>query len=373
VPQAVEAIQLGADDYLTKPVSLEQLRASALKVLQSKRAGSAETITSKCEIIGSSPAMIAAVERARHAARTSADILIESESGTGKELFARLIHESSPRSAKPFVAVNCAALPEHLLESELFGHVRGAFTGAIGNKRGKFEEADGGTLLLDEIGEMPLALQPKLLRAIQEREFSRLGGTGSVKVDLRIIATTNVSLGKMVSEGKFRADLYYRLNVIPLRLPPLRERRQDIPELATFFCRQFARKMRRSAPMLSDDFLQEIMQHPWPGNVRELENFIHRVVALATTSVIGSEWCEGILQHASSVAPSPVSPTRSFCQPGTSIRQLERELLEATLVATDGNRTRAAEILGVSLRTVRNKIREYGLPPRKFAGAQRCL
>ena len=218
--------------------------------------------------------------------------MIEAESGTGKELLARYIHDFSARSDKPFIAVNCAAVPEALLESELFGHGRGAFTGAIATRSGKFELADGGTILLDEIGEMPLNLQPKLLRVLQEREFERLGEAATVQVDIRVIATTNVSLATMVERGQFRADLYYRLNVIPLTLPPLRERQEDIPVLARHFAEKYAAQHRAQCPHLLPDFLERLQSHSWPGNIRELANFMRRVVTLTETSTLDSNCFE---------------------------------------------------------------------------------
>ncbi len=238
VPDAVSAMRDGALDYLTKPIPFDRLQATADKVMSCAKRMPAGEIASNGDIVGNSPVLLRALQRARAAASTGADVLIEAESGTGKELLARYIHESSDRSNKPFIAVNCAAVPEALLESELFGHGRGAFTGAIASRPGKFELADGGTILLDEIGEMPLNLQPKLLRVLQEREFERLGESRPVRVDIRVIATTNVSLSAMVGRGQFRADLYYRLNVIPLSLPPLCERCEDIPVLARYFVRE---------------------------------------------------------------------------------------------------------------------------------------
>ncbi|HEX3820791.1 MAG TPA: sigma 54-interacting transcriptional regulator, partial [Candidatus Sulfotelmatobacter sp.] len=309
------------------------------------------------EIAGHSPVWLKAIERARQAAASDADILIEAESGTGKELIARLVHRLSPRSQRPFVALNCAAFPETLLESELFGHAKGAFTGAGNMKPGKFELAHGGTLLLDEVGEMPLALQPKLLRALQEREFDRLGDTRSVRVDLRVVATTNRALGQMVREGKFRADLYYRLNVIPLGLPPLRERAGDVRELAEHFVRLYAPP--RKSFRLTDAFLDQLEKHSWPGNVRELANCIRRAMALATDPEIGPaalDACDWTTLQSSPLAD------RASLHPGVSLGEMERKLVEMTLEATGGNRSRAAEMLGVSLRTVRNKVRSYGLP-----------
>ena len=352
VPDAVAAMKDGACDYLVKPVSFEQLEQAAERILQQAN----RQTEAGSDLCGRAPAWMQAVARARQAASSDADILIEAESGTGKELVARMIHRLSTRRDRPFVAVNCAAFPETLLESELFGHVRGAFTGAVQAKPGKFELANGGTLLLDEVGEMRLELQPKLLRALQEREFDRLGDTRSVRVDLRVISTTNCSLSRMVREGKFRADLYYRLNVIPLTLPPLRERVGDIGELAEFFARLYSPAGR--VTQLTPKLLAKLEEHRWPGNVRELANCVRRLLALAETPEIGAEGLEGMPW-----APAPDSFAGAAClRPGISLDEMERKLVEATLEATGGNRSRAAEMLGVSLRTVRNKVRTYGLP-----------
>jgi two-component system response regulator AtoC len=357
VPDAVAAMKNGACDYLVKPVSFEQLEQAAERILAQARTQAEATK----ELGGHAPAWLRALDRARQAAASHADVLIEAESGTGKELVARLIHRLSPRRDRAFVAVNCAAFPETLLESELFGHAKGAFTGAVCAKPGKFELAHGGTLLLDEVGEMPLGLQPKLLRALQEREFDRLGDTRPIRVDLRVIATTNCALAQMVREGKFRADLYYRLNVIPLSLPPLRERPGDVRELAEFFVRLYAPP--GQSLQLSPAFVDQLEAHTWPGNVRELANCLRRVVALATGPEIGVnalEACE--LASAASLADCPATGGISGLRPGISLGEMERKLVEITLEATGGNRSRAAELLGVSLRTVRNKVRSYGLP-----------
>ena len=366
VPEAVQAIQDGACDYLTKPISFDQLRSSVQRVVQHASRATAQPESGSGGIVGVAPSLIQALDRARHSARANADVLIEAESGTGKELLARFIHQNSSRKDKPFVAVNCAAVPEHLLESELFGHVRGAYTGATASKAGKFELAQYGTLLLDEIGEMPVNLQPKLLRALQERQVERLGDTRPTPVNIRVVATTNVSLARLVDEGRFRADLYYRLNVIPLSLPPLRERREDIPALAEHFARQYAKQAGRPAPTLHPEFITGLQRQDWPGNVRELANVMQRVLTLSDAGEIGPEHLKAEFPG---LAPRrETRPTRhTSVKPGTSIRELERHLLEATLDVTGGNRTHAAEMLGVSLRTIRNKIREYGLPPRRNA------
>jgi DNA-binding NtrC family response regulator len=363
VPEAVQAMHSGACDYLTKPISFDQLQSSVNRVLQRVQRASAAEEAENVEIIGASAALRETLERARQAARTDADVLIEAESGTGKELVARFIHDISNRRSRPFVAVNCAALPEHLLESELFGHVKGAFTGATTAKPGKFEVAEGGTLLLDEIGEMPLALQPKLLRVLQEREFERLGDTRTVQVNVHVIATTNAPLSRMVEEGAFRADLYYRLNVIPIQVPPLRERPEDIASLAEHFAAKYAAAAGQPKPCFDPEFIAGLERHRWPGNVRELSNFMRRVLALGNGGVIGPEY----------LGPEFLSPPVGvpahdvFLRPGIAMRDVEKRLLETTLQATHGNRTRAAELLGISVRTIRNKIREYGLPPRRYA------
>jgi DNA-binding NtrC family response regulator len=366
VPDAVIAMRDGALDYLTKPIPFERLQSTAAQVM--RRAGELpirEEHPATGDILGHAPLLLRALQRARAAASTGADVLIEAESGAGKELLARYIHDSSDRSGKPFVAVNCAAVPEALLESELFGHGRGAFTGAIASRPGKFEMADGGTILLDEIGEMPLNLQPKLLRALQEREFERLGGGSAVHVDIRVIATTNVSLATMVERGQFRADLYYRLNVIPLSLPPLRERQEDIPVLARHFAEKYAAMSRKPCPRLHPDFLDRLQSHTWPGNVRELANFMRRVLALSESLDLDAR-CFEMEFRGNDVSPR-AGESRTPAPAVMPIWQVEKMHLEKTLALTDGNRTHAAEMLGISLRTLRNKIREYGLPPRRYA------
>jgi len=360
VPDAVKAMRDGACDYLVKPVSFEKLEATVEQLLRRAEVKAREFERESESLIGHSPAWQQALARVRQAASTDADVLIEAESGTGKELVARLIHRLSARSPGPFVAVNCAAFPETLLESELFGHARGAFTGAVEARPGKFELASGGTLLLDEVGEMPLALQPKLLRALQEREFDRLGSNQTVRVDIRIISTTNRSLQSAIAEGRFRPDLFYRLNVIPLALPPLRERSGDVRELACHFARLYSERGRDAE--FSEALLARLESQAWPGNVRELANFVRRAVALSPGGKVGVE----ALEHGQT--PPPPAPSPSLRAPewkaGLSLEEMERQLFSMTLDATGGNRARAAELLGVSLRTVRNKVREFGLPAR---------
>ena len=390
VPDAVEAMRNGACDYLVKPVCFEKLELAVEQVLrraqefgdnrdrdrdrerEREREREKEKEKDTDTLIGHSAVWEQALDQARQAAATDADILIEAESGTGKELIARLIHRLSQRKAGPFVAINCTAFPETLLESELFGHARGAFTGAVGARPGKFETANGGTLLLDEVGEMPLALQPKLLRALQEREFDRLGSNQTVHVDIRVIATTNRPLEAAVAEGRFRADLYYRLNVIPISLPPLRERAGDIRELAGHFAGLYAapdargsdgRSDGRSDVRLSPELLTRLEERPWPGNVRELANFVRRAVALSRGGEIGVEAFDHGKKLYGTIATPRMRPSSEW-KAGLSVGEMERQLFAMTLESTGGNRARAAELLGVSLRTVRNKVREFGLPAR---------
>ena len=379
VPDAVRAMQDGAVDYLTKPATFEHLQAAANRVLLKRRSPPAKApAKSSGGIIGHSRALEVSLARARAAANTDSDVLVEAESGTGKELLARMIHDNSPHRKGPFIAINCAALPETLLESELFGHARGAFTGATAAKPGKFELASGGTLLLDEIGDMPLSLQPKLLRVLQERIVERLGETRSMHVDLRVIATTNVHLESVVQRGGFRSDLFYRLNVIPLSLPPLRDRLDDIPLLAEHFNQQFARRHARSPIRLCPDFLDRLCSHHWPGNIRELGNFMQRVLSLDDSGALTAATFD---REHRPLRPSLAGPTAgAFAGPVAvpslvprkpvslvSMGELERSHLERTLELVEGNRTRAAEMLGLSVRTIRNKIRQYDLPPRRYA------
>jgi DNA-binding NtrC family response regulator len=308
---------------------------------------------------------------ARQVAPSTATVLISGASGTGKELFARYIHRHSRRSAKPFVAVNCAALPEHLLESELFGHEKGAFTGAVQRKPGKFELASSGTLFLDEISEMDLSLQAKLLRAIQEGEIDRVGGTESITVDVRIICTTNRDIQSFVEQGRFRQDLYYRLNVIPLKLPALQDRPEDIPVLAEHFIETFCRQYGVPKLELTPQAKTWLQEHDWPGNVRELQNLMERAVLLAGQGPIekahflldsdNPDW-EG-LEAAESAGQEPSTPVGSEGglpeAPLSTLAEMEKRLIKQSLENTSGNRTQAAKLLGISVRTLRNKLNEY--------------
>src|SRR5437867_1128530 len=311
---AVEAMKLGAYDYLSKPFHVDEVQLIVRNALEKRRLSTENTLlkreiasqSSLASIIGQSEPMQKVLEVICKVADSKSNVLIGGESGTGKELVARAIHYNSARSRFPFVTVNCSALPEPLLESELFGHMKGSFTGAIANKAGLFEVADGGTIFLDEIGETTPATQVKLLRVIQEREFRRVGGIQDLKVDVRIIAATNKELEKSVAEGTFREDLYYRLDVIPIHLPPLRLRIGDIPLLAQHFLEQFSKESGKPVPSLTPGVMQLLLAHEWKGNVRELENFIERVVAFATGSTIAEEDVQGWF-HRSAAQPQPYS------------------------------------------------------------------
>jgi DNA-binding NtrC family response regulator len=367
IQNAVDAMRLGAFDYLLKPFSSESLEGVVRRALVAAR--SAEKPASH-EIVTQDRMLGLTLERACQVAPSTATVLIEAESGTGKELLARLIHSNSPRKQGPFVAVNCAALPESLLESELFGFEKGAFTGANSAKPGKFELAHKGTLLLDEIGEMAPILQAKLLRVLQEKEVDRVGGTDPVKIDVRVIATTNRNLRELVQHGSFREDLFYRLNVVSLSIPPLRDRRDDIPLLADFFCKRYAVEFGRVAVTCSEATIVRLKACEWPGNVRELENAIQRAVALCPGSVI--EDLDGVPPPRMPIAAQlPAKPAAAVAA-GTSMRDMEKELIRRTLDETGGNRTHAARLLGISIRTLRNKLNEFGLQdrPANFAQAR---
>jgi DNA-binding NtrC family response regulator len=359
---AVRAIKAGAKEYIPLPPDAE-LIAAVLEAVTEENS----------TIIYRDPSMTEALNLAKRVAGSSASILITGESGTGKELMARYVHDNSPRAKKAFVSVNCAAIPENLLESELFGHEKGAFTGAIARRIGKFEEANGGTLLLDEISEMDPRLQAKLLRAIQEREIDRVGGSKPIKVDIRVLATSNRDLEKAVLDGSFREDLLFRLNVINLSLPPLRERPLDIEILAEHFLDKYSKANDVENRPLTPEGLRKLQQHPWRGNVRELENTMHRTVLLATGSIISAECI--MLSHTSkataSQAPIDTSPnveesvgdaeSRTDVRPlvGRKMSEVERDLIIDTVYHCLGNRTHAANILGISIRTLRNKLKQY--------------
>lgn len=371
VEHAVLAIRSGAVDYITKPFDPETMVIAvqqALEVVRLRREheGLRERITGTAwrgGVVGESPCLRKVMDRIAAVAPTRATILIQGESGTGKELFARAIHEQSPRRDKPFVAVNCAALPEGLVESVLFGHEKGAFTGAAARSQGAFERAHGGTLLLDEISEMRLDLQAKLLRAIQEQEFERVGGSSPIRVDVRLIATTNRDLKVEANAGRFRADLYYRLNVVPIHAPPLRERLDDIPLLVRHFAARAAVQLGVPLPAISAEFFDALQRHHWPGNIRELANVVEHAVILSGGKELGlaalpPDLLNDILARPAPSRPS-VLPGRGFASsalPTLNIDELERLAITEALEATDGNRTRAARLLGLSERTLRNKL-----------------
>jgi two-component system response regulator HydG len=361
INSAVEALKAGATDYLTKPLDMDELIFKAKKalhyrqleeenILQKERLGIRFDFSS---IIGTSPRMKELFETLSMAAPTEATVLLLGESGTGKELVANAIHQNSPRKEKPYVKVNCAALPETLLESELFGHEKGAFTGALDKKQGRFERADGGTLFLDEIGEMSPPTQTKILRVLQEREFEAVGGMKTIKVDVRIIAATNKDLAEELKKGKFRDDLYYRLNVVPITIPPLREHTDDIPLLAEHFLRIYSEKNKRKIKGFGTGVMDVFIGYSWPGNVRELENIVERTVIMTREDTITlGDLPAGITGPQREKDRTP---------PPTSLRDVERETILKTLHQTGGNRTQAARILGITRKTLQNKIREYSI------------
>jgi DNA-binding NtrC family response regulator len=363
IEHAVGAMKLGAHDYLTKPISPDHIEMVVSKALEYKTLKLENRILRREisekysfeNIIGKAAPMRQVFELIGRAGPSDSTILISGESGTGKELVAKAIHYNSPRSGGPFVKMNCAALPEGLIESELFGHEKGAFTGAIRSTRGRFELADGGTLLLDEISEIRPGLQAKLLRVLQEREFERIGSGQSIKTNVRVIATSNRDLKSEVANGNFRDDLYYRLNVIPIELPLLRQRAEDIPLLCEFFLSKFAQKSGIPAKTLSDRAMQTLLQYPWPGNVRELENVIERATVISRNQ----ELLPGDFPNEISTGISEI--IKGGLDVGLTIGTAEKMLILKTLNANAGNKTKTAETLGITTRTLRNKLQEYGL------------
>ena len=343
---AVRAIKAGAKEYIPLPPDADLIAAVLSAVAEENHA-----------IVSQDPRMAAVLKLADQVAPSDATLLVVGESGTGKELLARYLHDKSRRAQGRFVAINCAAIPENLLESELFGYEKGAFTGAVARRIGKFEEASGGTLLLDEISEMDPRLQSKLLRAIQEREIDRIGGTRPIKVDVRIIATSNRNMEDEVAKGNFREDLYFRLNVMKLEIPPLRERPADIAILAPHFIRKYAKANGVDPLPLSADAKRALLAHPWPGNVRELENAMHRAVLLADGESISPEAIRlggpGVTAHAGAEGGSDGGMV------GRTVSAVERDLIIDTVQHCLGNRTHAANILGISIRTLRNKLKQY--------------
>jgi DNA-binding NtrC family response regulator len=367
---AVSAMKEGAFDYITKPVNFEELKIVVKKALEKQQLLSENVYLRKqlqgrfefSNIIGTSPAMKAVFERMSRIVKTDSTVLITGESGTGKELVARALHFNGMRKHKPFVAVNCSAIPELLLESELFGHVRGSFTGAIRDKAGKFEAANHGTIFLDEIGTMPLHLQTKLLRVLQEQEVERVGSNKPVRLDVRVLSATNVDLEQQVRQGLFREDLYYRLNVIPLHLPPLRERKQDIMALVAVFLEKCYRLMGRSPMTISRRALEALEQYTWPGNVRELENLVERLVALTEGDVIHIEdlpveLCgQGVIS-----GDICLDLTEQGMDMAAAISEIERRLISQALLLAGGVKARAAALLGINRTTLVEKMRRMGM------------
>ncbi len=363
IDTAVEAMRAGAYDYLSKPIDRERLPILVEKALERRRLASEnqqlksrlEAQGGSAELIGRSPAMARVSELIDLVAAGNATVLVIGESGSGKELVARAIHRRGPRANRPFVGLNCGALPDHLQESELFGYEKGAFTGAVATKPGRFELADGGTLFLDEVGEMSLKGQIDFLRVLETQEFRRVGGTRLVKVDVRIIAATNRDLKNAVHKGSFREDLYYRLNVIPIHVPPLRERREDIPLLAETFLVMFAGVHQRTSQRLAPETIAKLEAYAWPGNVRELKNLAERLVVTVSDRVI-------LPGHLPSEILDGLSPAgKGYGLAGRLLRDVEKDAIEQTLREVTSHREKAARILGISPRALQYKIKEYGI------------
>ncbi|HEY1959747.1 MAG TPA: sigma-54 dependent transcriptional regulator [Polyangiaceae bacterium] len=363
ISSAVAAVKKGADNYLTKPLEYEALSAVIERAMEKARLlQETRRLRDRLRernafhhIVTDDPKMKELLQLVGQVGPSKASVLITGESGTGKELIAEAIHAASPRAREPLVRLNCAALAEGLLESELFGHERGAFTGAVSRREGRFKQADGGTLFLDEASEIPLGTQVKLLRALQEKSFERVGGNETLKVDVRIIAATNRDLDAAIKAGKFREDLFYRLNVVPIELPPLRERRRDIPLLASFFLKRYADENGRVIESISEEALDVFASYAWPGNVRELENVIERAVVLCDGTAIEKRHLPSSLRGGEAALVGAGAPP----VPGTSIYDLERWAILKTLEACGGSTSKAAIILGISTRKVQYKLHEY--------------
>jgi two-component system response regulator FlrC len=365
VGTAVEAMKNGASDFIMKPFSLGDLERVVKNVLQQDSVERKKNAPEASrEIVTRDGKMLALLDMLTCVAKSKSSVFIQGESGTGKELLARYVHRHSNRAAMPFVAVNCAAVPHNLLESEMFGYERGAFTGATQRRTGKFEMASSGTLLLDEVSEMDVQLQAKLLRSLQESEIDRLGGKDPVAVDVRIIATTNADLKKCIAEKKFREDLYYRLNVIPVKVPPLRERKEDILLLAEHFAAKYSAVQQKKKPAYSDEIIRFLQSYPWPGIVRELENVIERAVLICSGDRIFPEHL--FLDGDGRERPMEDAPEEDV-QHGeagsTTLHDMEKNLIFETLKKVNGNKTQASRILGISVRTMRNKLNEYKISP----------
>jgi len=362
---AIEAMALGAFDYLTKPLNFDELLIQLGRAIESRRrAGELEAYRREedswqgTEIIGDSPAMQKLYKLVGQVSATDSTVLIRGESGTGKEAVARAIHRHSPRGGRKLVKVNCASIPETLLEAEMFGHERGAFTGAAQRRIGKFEYAAGGTLFLDEIGELPPSTQAKLLRVLQDHSIERLGSNITIPLDVRVIAATNCDIETAVREGRFREDLYYRLNVVTVSLPPLRERREDIPELAAFLLRRAAARLKMQVPVISDEAMNLLSGGTWPGNVRELEHCLERALILGRSGVIRREHI-ALPENPDTGDQFDTVPLEEGLH--EAVARLERRMIERALALAESNRTRAAEILKINRRLLYDKLREYGL------------
>jgi DNA-binding NtrC family response regulator len=366
VKTAVQAMKLGAEDYIGKPVDVEEVevllqRAVEKKALRAETANLRERLDQKyslANLVGESPGMLAAFKTVRQVAPSASSVLLLGESGTGKELFAQALHQNSPRRNKPFVKVACAALPETLLESELFGHEKGAFTGALFTRAGRFEMANGGTLFLDEIGDISPTVQVKLLRFLEEREFERVGGNKTYKVDVRVVAATHRDLPRRIEEGAFREDLYYRLNVIQVHIPALRDRGNDVALLAHHFLHKYAEANGKKVRGIADGALALLLRHTWPGNVRELENAIERAVVLADTPTLDESHFP-TLRRPEVSAPAAAGSAPRVRIPGSTLDDLEREAILRTLEAVSGSTSRAAAMLGISPRKIQYKLKEY--------------
>jgi DNA-binding NtrC family response regulator len=366
IDDAVKAMRLGAVDFITKPVNIDELGYRVKKELDRKHLvleneSLKEQIKQRFgldNMVGRSQKMLKVFETIQQIGPVRSTVLITGETGTGKELVAYAVHASSPRKDKLFQPVNCAALSESLLESELFGHERGAFTGAVRQKKGYFEVADGGTLFLDEIGEINLSVQVKLLRILEQRQFERVGGTNTLTVNVRLLAATNADLEQLVREGRFREDLYYRLKVVTINLPPLRERREDIPLLAETFLKQFAEENRKGAMEFSPETVERLKSYDWPGNVRELRHTIEQMVVLSRSEVLSPRDLPGKFQE---------EPVRDVVEIpiGTTLRNAEKKIILQTLRDQGGNRTHTAEVLGIGRRTLIRKLQEYGVGEEK--------
>ncbi|WZL74047.1 sigma-54 dependent transcriptional regulator [Clostridiaceae bacterium 35-E11] len=361
---AVEAMKIGAIDYISKPFDIEELKIQIRKALDiGNMKEEIEFLKEELKdktgkaIIGDSPKMKEVLEIVDRVAKSTATILITGESGTGKELIANAIHYNSDREKKPYITVNCGAIPESLLESELFGHEKGAFTGAVSKKPGRFERADEGTIFLDEVGELSPATQVKLLRVLQEKEIERVGGTEVIKVDVRVIAATNRDLKKMTEEGTFREDLYYRLNVIPIELPPLRERKEDILALIDYFIHKYCSEMGREKICLSEDALERLVQYSWKGNIRELENVVERLIILSKGNVIYKEDLpREILSQNENTLGFITLP-----EEGIHLEEVEKNLIEQALKKTQDNQTKAAQLLGITRHTLIYRMEKYNM------------